>query len=152
MLDRLARDKRSSLLGSFISYKENKVLWIRPQMSKKQPVLVFYQLFTFFIFSRSIYIFVVLYCIFYQEKHACGYTCCAMTLSITTLSITAFSIIGLFATLSINHIMSCGVSLCWGLRLFKCVRHYAECRYTEYHGSLPVVCVGQEERKTAYYS
>jgi hypothetical protein len=36
--ERLARDKRSSLLGSFISYKENKVLTIRPLVVK---VLIF---------------------------------------------------------------------------------------------------------------
>ncbi len=32
-LEMLARNKHSSLLGQFVSYEENKVLWIRTQVS-----------------------------------------------------------------------------------------------------------------------
>jgi hypothetical protein len=35
MLERLARDKHSSLLGPFVSYKENEVLLIRFLVSDK---------------------------------------------------------------------------------------------------------------------
>ncbi len=33
-LERLAMDKQSNLLGKFVSYEENKVLWIQPQAFK----------------------------------------------------------------------------------------------------------------------
>jgi hypothetical protein len=39
-LERLARAKHSSLLGPFMSYEGNKVLWIRPQRLVQNIFLV----------------------------------------------------------------------------------------------------------------
>ncbi len=40
-LERLATDKHSNLLGLFVSYEENKMLWIRTQVSHSQHFFFF---------------------------------------------------------------------------------------------------------------
>ncbi len=40
-VERLATDKYTTLLDPFISYKENEVLWIRPQGLYSQPFILF---------------------------------------------------------------------------------------------------------------
>ncbi len=38
MLERLASDKQTNLLGQFLSYEENEVFWIRTKNLKKNYV------------------------------------------------------------------------------------------------------------------
>ncbi len=115
--------KHSSLLGQFVSYEENKVLWIRPQNCN--------DIFCKIILSLNWFILKLL--LFSHKIRLVGSTNRTLTFSITTFSIMPHSIKGLCVTLTVNDIehnlpseslcsayaecifdeLLCWVSFCW---------------------------------------
>jgi len=151
--------EQSNLLGWFVSYEENGMLWIRPRIflyirkEKTQSKLASTKYPQWWYWHAAVKFKSP------STRATTGFSVTTtlsiafglMTLSMMSFGIITLSTLGLFGNLSVNDtrvnsaLTLCWVSLCLMLRFSYCYAecryaecHYAECHYAECHGAVSV--------------